>query len=350
VADENFSEIPIMDWSRWHGSATERDAFVAELIDICHNVGFFMVVNHGIESSFTTSVFDMMQDLFALPTDQKLLIDKNNSRHFRGWEKVGSEYTNNRPDMREQVDTWSEHPARDGDVDPNYLRLLGPNQWLPDEVLPGFKDLTLEWFAKLGSLADEILGALSLGLGLTEDHLRNLFGEECMSLTKFIHYPPTPAGAAGVNAHHDAGFLTVLAAGQTPGLEVQSPSGDWIPVPIVPDAFVINLGEMLQGISQNYLIATPHRVITEETRFSAGYFHGPSLHTSLAPLPLAPTFADAVASSPHHATAGFMAQAAETEAGVADMSSEYMPDTYGSQLWNYFSRSYPDVVAQHYSS
>lgn len=334
--------------SRWHGTPDEQQVFAADLIDICHNVGFFVVVNHGIEASFTTSIFNMMRDLFALPLEQKLLIDKNNSRHFRGWEKVGSEYTNNRPDMREQVDTWSEHAARDPEVQPDFLRLLGPNQWLPNDILPGFKDLTLEWFTKLGQLADEILGVIAVGLGLPEDHIRNLFGEETMSLTKFIHYPPTPAGAAGVNAHHDAGFLTVLAPGQTPGLEVQNPAGDWIPVPIVPDAFVINLGEMLQGISQNYLVATPHRVITAETRYSAGYFHGPSLHTALTPLPLDPSFAATVATSPRHAAAGFMAQADETNAGVADMGSDRKPDTYGNQLWNYFSRSYPDVVDHHY--
>jgi len=151
-----------------------------------------------------------------------------------------------------------------------------------------------------------------------------------------------------VNAHHDAGFLTVLAPGPTPGLQVQNGVGEWIPVPLVPDSFVINLGEMLQGMTGNYYVATPHRVITTETRYSAGYFHGPSPETPLTPIALDPEFAAVVANSPRHADAGFMARKDETEAGVGDMRSTHRPGVYGEQLWNYFVRSYPDLVAEHY--
>ena len=154
----------------------------------------------------------------------------------------------------------------------------------------------------------DCLAILSTGLGLPADHLSDYFGDEPMSLTKLISYPPTPAGQAGVNAHHDTGFLTVLAAGTTPGLQVENTNGAWIDVPLVPDSFVINLGEMLQAITGNYFVATPHRVITSEPRLSAGYFHGPSLDTRLDPLPLDGRFADAVAASPRHRSAGFMAR------------------------------------------
>jgi isopenicillin N synthase-like dioxygenase len=343
-----FSEIPVVDLGRWRGSPDDRAALADEVKTICHEVGFFLVVNHGVDHEFVDSIFEMMQQLFALSPEEKSLIDKRRSRHFRGWERVGAERTNNRTDIREQVDTWSETPARRPDAEPAYLRLLGPNQWLPDDVLPGFRDLTLDWFTRLGALADELMQIMSVGLGLDENHLDRLFGEERMSLSKFIHYPPTPLGDAGVNAHHDAGFLTVLAPGSTPGLEVQNGLGEWIPVPQVADSFVINLGEMLQGMTGNYFVATPHRVITTETRYSAGYFHGPSLETPLTPIGLAPEFAAAVAASPLHAGAGFMARKDETEAGVDDMSSTHRPDVYGEQLWNYFVRSYPDLVAEHY--
>ena len=96
-----------------------------------------------------------------------------------------------------------------------------------------------------------------------------------MSLTKLIRYPATPAGAAGVNAHHDTGFLTVLAPGSTPGLEVQYADGCWVPVRPAPGAFVVNLGEMLQGMTGNYFVATAHRVITREERYSMGLFSWP---------------------------------------------------------------------------
>ena len=140
----------------------------------------------------------------------------------------------------------------------------------------------------------------------------------------------------------------MLAPGPTPGLQVQNQAGDWIDVPAIADTFVINLGEIMQSITGNYLVATPHRVITTSERFSAGYFHGPSLSTSLAPLDLAPRFGEAVAASPYHLDAGFMPTKTEADAGLAAMHSGYQPNTYGEQLWNYFSRSYPQQMALHH--
>ena len=175
-----------------------------------------------------------------------------------------------------------------------------------------------------------------------------IFKDEPMSLVKLIHYPPTPANSAGVNAHHDTGFLTVLAPGVTPGLEVENADGKWIAVPQIPGALVINLGEMLQAMTCNYFVATPHRVITREERYSVGYFHGPNLDTELTPLPLSEALLKAVETSPRHKKAGFMALKEETEAGVSDMASSHKPEVYGEQVWNYFVRSYPDVVKLHY--
>ena len=181
--------------------------------------------NHGVGQDLIDSVFSLSRTFFRLPLDQKLLIDKRNSRHFRGWEPEGAESTNNRPDLREQIDLWSEHPARAPGVLPAYLRLLGPNQWLPEDVLPGFRLALGQWFADVGGLADELMALLARGLALPDDHFEKLFGTERMSFTKLIRYPATPPGNFGVNAHHDAGFLTVLAPGETPGLEVENAAG-----------------------------------------------------------------------------------------------------------------------------
>ena len=348
VATPAFDQIPVVDLTSLFDDGPSFDRLAEELTEICHEVGFFLVTNHGVEARLTSQVFDMMHRFFALDSGDKALIDKESSRHFRGWEPVGSEYTNNRRDIREQIDIWTEWPPLASDAAPPYLRLLGPNQWLSDDVLAGHREISLEWFNRLGQLADRLLRALSVGLGLAADHLEQFFGAQPMSLAKFIHYPPTPPGGAGVNAHHDAGFLTVLAPGPTPGLQVQNPDGVWIDVPSMQDSFVINLGEMLQGVTGNYLVATPHRVISETERYSTGYFHGPSLHTPLTPLPLDQRFVDAVTASPRHGAAGFMARKQETESGVGDMASDHRPATYGEQLWNYFSRSYPDNMARHY--
>lgn len=342
-----FESIPVVQLSTSEDPATVRE-LAARLCTICHEVGFLVIEDHGISVSLIDDVFALMERFFALDDQHKQLIDKARSPRFRGWEAVGSEFTNNRVDIREQIDVWSEWPGSTSDDQRPASRLHGANQWMPEDLLPGQRELTMRWMSELGGLADRLLGLLAMGLGLDADHFLRAFGDRPMSLTKMIHYPPTPTGGAGVNAHHDTGFITLLAPGPTPGLQVLNPVGDWIDVPAMPGSLVMNLGEMLQAMTGNYFVATPHRVITASERLSAAYFHGPSLDTELTPTPMAERFRQAVAASERHRTAGFMASAEETDSGVGDMSSMSRATTYGEQLWNYFARSYPANMERHH--
>jgi isopenicillin N synthase-like dioxygenase len=192
-----------------------------------------------------------------------------------------------------------------------------------------------------------MMAAMSVGLGLPSGHLDELFGADGMSLVKLIHYPATPPGEAGVNAHHDTGFLALLVQRGVGGLQVQNQDGQWIDVPADDGEVVVNLGEMLQSMTGNYFVATTHRVVATEERYSSAYFHGPALTTALAPLPLDERFAVAVAESAHHRGAGFMARHDELLDGARGTTS-MSADTYGEQLWNYFARSYPDLMTRHH--
>ncbi|MGB3736393.1 MAG: 2-oxoglutarate and iron-dependent oxygenase domain-containing protein [Ilumatobacter sp.] len=343
-----FASIPVVDLSGIDDPA-RRGALADELCTVCHDVGFAVIDRHGVEPEVIDDVFELMDRFFALDDEAKALIDKRRSPQFRGWEAVGSEFTNNRVDVREQIDVWSEWPVAESTAGNAPSRLLGPNQWMPDDVLSDHRSVTTRWMRELGDLADRILELLATGLGLDRSYFAELFGAQPMSLTKMIHYPPTPDGGAGVNAHHDTGFLTLLAPGVTAGLQVIDPSGNWIDVPSIPGTLVMNLGEMLQAMTGNYFVATPHRVLAATDRMSAAYFHGPSLDTELSPMPMAPRFLDAVAASERHRTAGFMASAEQTATGTGDMASATHTSTYGEQLWNYFSRSYPDNMARHHA-
>jgi isopenicillin N synthase-like dioxygenase len=344
---QRFATIPTISLAPLQAGTAEREQAAQDLADVCHDVGFFYLVNHGVEQAFIDGYFAQLRAFFALPEEVKATIDKRLSPHFRGWERVGAELTDNRPDYREQLDVSTDNPPYGIDAVPPYLRLDGPNQWLPDAVLPGFRATVEEFFERMGSVADTLMEAMSIGLGLDPDHLRVLFGERPQSFVKLISYPPTPAGEAGVNAHHDAGFLTLLAQHEVGGLQAQSPDGEWIDVPPRPGTFVVNLGEMLQAMTGNYFVATTHRVIATQARLSSGYFHGPDLRTSLAPLALDDRFATAVAASPRHASAGFMARREELLDGQA-VTAGASPEIYGQQLWNYYVRSYPDNVRAHY--
>lgn len=342
-----FQEIPVVSFAEWAAPDADRTAFAERLRAICHEVGFFRLVDHGVDAAFLHDYFTALRAFFALPEHVKAQIDKIDSPWFRGWERVGAELTDNSIDHREQIDVWTELDPHPSDVVPEYLRLEGPNQWPSEDVLPGFRALVERFQAEMGVLADQLLEAMSLGLGLPADHLRGVFGERGMSLVKLIHYPPTPPGGAGVNAHHDTGFLTLLWQHGVGGLQVQNTDGQWIDVPADGDALVVNLGEMLQSMTGNYFVATTHRVITSSERYSSAYFHGPALTTALTALPLHPRFAEAVRVSPHHRDAGFMARRDELLAGSRGTSSA-SADTYGQQLWNYFTRSYPDLVRRHH--
>lgn len=344
---QSFTAIPQISWEELGNPATVGVAAAKRLTRICHEVGFFSLVDHGVDDAFLDRYFGLLEAFFALPDDVKATIDKRNSPHFRGWERVGAELTNNRPDYREQLDVSTEHAPYGIDAEPPYLRLDGPNQWLDDSVLPGFRAVVEEFFTRMGAVANELMAAMSVGLGLDADHLHHIFGERPQSFVKLISYPPTPPGEAGVNPHHDAGFLTILVQRGVGGLQAQNPDGEWIDVTPVPGAFVVNLGEMLQAMTGNYFVATTHRVIAAQPRLSSGYFHGPDLRTRLDPLPLDARFATAVAASPRHSTAGFMAKRDELLSGQSGISSSSVA-VYGQQLWNYYVRSYPDNVRAHY--
>ena len=344
---QSFSSIPELSLAGWTTPGADRAGFAEHLVAVGHEVGFFYLTDHGVDDAFLDRYFGLLESFFALPEAVKATIDKRRSPHFRGWERVGAELTDNRPDHREQLDVSTENPPYGPDADPPYLRLDGPNLWLDDEVLPGLRSAVEAFFEQMGAVATELMAAMSVGLGLPAAHLRQAFGARPLSFAKLIRYPPTPPGEAGVNPHHDAGFLTLLVQRGVGGLQARNPEGAWIDVAPRDGAFVVNLGEMLQAMTGNYIVATTHRVITTEGRLSSGYFHGPDLRTHLDPLPLAPRFAAAVAASPRHASAGFMAKREELLHGRTGIASTSAP-VYGQQLWNYYLRSYPDNVRAHY--
>lgn len=344
--DTVSSSIPSFSLASWRSSADEA-AVAEELMAMCHGVGFFYLTDHGVPQAFVDGYFELLEQFFALPEATKALIDKRQSPHFRGWERVGAELTNNRVDFREQLDLSTEHTPYPPGAEPAYLRLDGPNQWLPEHELPGFHAAIDEFFARMGAVAWELMEVMSVGLGLPRHHLRDRFGERPLSFVKLISYPRTPEGEAGVNAHNDAGFLTLLLQHGVGGLQALAPDGEWLDVEPPAGAIIVNIGEMLQAMTGNYFVACTHRVIATEPRFSSAYFHGPDLRTPLHPLPLPAHFAEAVAASPRHRGAGFMAKRDELLAGRDGIESECAP-VFGQQMWNYYVRSYPDVVEAHF--
>ncbi|MFJ8492705.1 isopenicillin N synthase family dioxygenase [Streptomyces sp. NPDC094038] len=282
--------LPVLDISRFRAPDADHDAFLAELRAAAHEVGFFYVTGHGVPAALREEVLSAARRFFALPEEQRLEIENLNSPQFRGYTRTGTEYTAGSADWREQIDIGPERAALDtGPADPDYLRLIGPNQW--PSALPELRDIVLRWQAEALRVSREVLRALAAALGQGEGYFDQWFDDEAAVHVKIVHYPPRTAEDEdqGVGAHKDYGYLALLQQDEVGGLQVQREDGTWIDAVPVPDAFVFNIGEMLEIATQGYLKATQHRVVSPQPgvhRYSIPFFLGPRLDAVVKPLNL----------------------------------------------------------------
>jgi isopenicillin N synthase-like dioxygenase len=282
--------LPLIDISRFRDASADRAAFLAELRYAAHEVGFFYVVGHGVPERLTSDIFEVARRFFALPLEQRLEIENVHSPQFRGYTRVGHEYTAGSPDWREQIDIGPERAAIVPEPgDPAWLRLIGPNQW--PEALPELRATTLAWQAEALRVSREVLRALAVSLGQDEGYFDTWFDDQAATHVKIIHYPGRPSADAdqGVGAHKDYGYLALLQQDEVGGLQVENPGGGWIDATPVPGSFVFNIGEMLEIATQGYLTATRHRVVSPRAgvdRLSVPFFLGPRLDAVVEPLTL----------------------------------------------------------------
>ncbi len=343
-------QLPVIDLKPWFsGDRQQRLELCRQIRQVCHEIGFFYVINHGIPLLASEAYLAMLKDFFALPSSIKTDIDKQRSPQFRGWEQLGSELTNNEIDHREQIDIGLERDAIP-DPDPYYMALVGPNQWPPEAALPGFRKTVSDYFSHLSGLSRQIRRMMSLALGLDELHIEQVFGENPSPYLKLIRYPQTLDGGQGVGVHKDSGFLTLLLQDENPGLEAQANDDTWYPVDPIPGSLVVNTGELLQLVTHNYFIATPHRVVNKagRERYSSAFFYSPDLNAVLEPLPLGLDCIDQVKASPRHRSEGLMASRAEMAAGIGGMASRVRPVVFGEKYWQRWVRSYPEIARKFY--
>jgi isopenicillin N synthase-like dioxygenase len=176
-----------------------------------------------------------------------------------------------------------------GPGDPEWLRLRGPNQW--PSALPELRPVIVRWMAALEAVSLELLEAMAVALGQPADVFTDSV-TPAEVLVKVIRYL-TPDGELGdsrqgVGAHRDTGYLTFVLQHEVGGLEVER-DGSFVAVPARPDAFVVNIGEMLQLVTRGYFRATVHRVVSPPPgveRVSLAYFFNPKLEATLRPLDL----------------------------------------------------------------
>jgi isopenicillin N synthase-like dioxygenase len=335
-----MSAVPVLDLQAFTaGDSASRAQFVEDLRDAAHRVGFFYLKGYGASESQSKAVLQAARVFFGLSDAQKQSLHMANSPHFRGYTAAGDEITRGERDWREQLDVGAERPPL-GDVatlQPAWARLQGPNQW--PAPLPAFKPLILDWQNTLTLAAQQLLQALALALGQSVHYFNAPFAETPVQHLKIIRYPGRTADQSdqGVGAHKDSGCLTLLLQDTQAGLQVLEREGPgearWIDVPPLEGTVVINLGEVLEILTQGYLRATTHRVVSPRTgnsRLSVAFFLSPRLDAELQQVPLPP------------------ALAARARGVDTDPRNPLIPHT-GSNLLKGRLRSHPEVARRFYA-
>ncbi|MBU2884589.1 isopenicillin N synthase family oxygenase [Gilvimarinus agarilyticus] len=275
-----FTALPSVDIAGlFSADSQERQKVANELGDAARDVGFLYITGHGVAPEIRQRLIDRAQEYFARPLDEKMRFYIGQSENHSGYVPEGEEKLGNgAPDFKEAYDVNYDYLSEQG-----RHPMLGPNQW-PDA--PGFKEDVQAYYRAALKVADTLFRGFALALGLEEDALsRNV--NHPPSQLRMIHYPfnaEAPSDRPGIGAHTDYECFTILLP-TAPGLEVINGAGEWIDVPLQDDAFVINIGDMLEVLSNGQFVATSHRVRkVKEERYSFPLFCACDYETEIAPI------------------------------------------------------------------
>ena len=290
------TEIPVLDVAAYlAGEPGALEAAAAELRFALENIGFFYLAGHGVPQELLDRIFAETKRFHALPLDEKMKLRLNRSNNgympLRGHAQRHTTLNKTPPKPNENESFFAKRERDPNDPDVIAGKdLRDPNQW-PDN-LPGFKETVLEYQDVMRRLVHRLLPVYARALDLPADYFAPFFHKGGEVTVRMIHYPPaTPEQVAddvfGTAAHTDRNMLTILAQGDTPGLQIMLPDGTWIPAPILPGAFVVNSGDTLRRWSNDRFLSTPHRVlnVSGRDRYSVPFFVSPEYDTVLECLP-----------------------------------------------------------------
>ena len=280
-----MSQIPTLDIRRFE---TDCAAFVAELGAAYREWGFCGIRGHGISDALIQGAYQSAKDFFALPDEVKRHYHLKGTGGARGYTPFGIETAKDSqyPDLKE---FW--HVGREIPSDSPYAEIMTPNLW-PSEV-PEFKQNMYGLYTALDALGSTVLSALALHIGLSENYFADKT-DNGNSILRPIHYPEItnpdiPNVRAG--AHEDINFITLLVGASAAGLEVLSRNNEWVPFTSDADTIVVNIGDMLQRLSNHVYPSTTHRVVNpmgegaRKPRYSIPYFLHPNPDFLIKTLP-----------------------------------------------------------------
>ncbi|GJZ82924.1 1-aminocyclopropane-1-carboxylate oxidase homolog 1-like protein [Tanacetum coccineum] len=253
-------DIPLIDLA-----STNRALIVERIRTASENLGFFQVVNHGIPISIMNEMLQGVRRFHEQDDEvKKQFYTRDASKAFV--------YNSN-------FDLYSSPAAYWRD---SFFSFMAPNPPKPEELPVICRDIQIEYSSRVLKLGELLFGFISEALGLETNYLGDM---ECDKGLAFVghFYPacPQPELTMGATKHTDSGFLTVLLQDDIRGLEILH-ENEWIDVPRIPGALVINIGDLLQMISNDKLRSVEHRVVANEKgpRVSVACFFSTSLQPS----------------------------------------------------------------------
>ncbi len=282
------AQLPVIDISslRSNHDPVAMSKTAGYIRHACTEVGFFYIVGHGVSEDLQKRLEELSRFFFALPEAEKLKIEMNlGGKALRGYFPVGGELTSGKPDLKEGIYFGTE--LDDGhQAVLNQIPLHGKNLFpaTPREL----KEIVLEYMDELTEVGHAVMRGIALSLGLTSDHFQSTITADPFILFRIFHYPAAPIGKEswGVGEHTDYGLLTILKQDATGGLQVRSGT-EWIDAPPIENAFVCNIGDMLDRMTGGLYVSTPHRVlnISGKNRVSFPLFFDPDFNMTIDPLP-----------------------------------------------------------------
>ena len=278
--------IPVVDLNDFvKGNAVQKQAFVNELGKAYEDVGFVAVKNHGISEGLIRELYQQIQQFFSLPAAVKLQYEKPELAGQRGYTSFGREHAKGfeAPDLKE----FFQFGQTVEDNDP-VKKEYPENITVPE--IPQFTPTLLKAYKAFEQSGKALLQAIALYLGLNENYF-DAYVHNGNSILRLIHYPPItqePKSAIRAEQHEDINLITLLVGASADGLQILTRQNEWVGVTSLPEQIVVNVGDMLQRLTNNRLRSTTHRVVNPPrelwgtSRYSIPFFLHPKSSMSLA--------------------------------------------------------------------
>jgi len=292
MAELLYDAIPSLDLADFTSGDPDRKAtFVKQLGEAYNSIGFVAIRNHYLTDELSAKLYSTIKKFYAQPDQVKQKYEIPGLAGQRGYIGKGKEHAKGRNtgDLKEFYHVGQEV------LDNDPIKKEYPDNVWPTE-LSEFKEVALEVYKRLEKTGVQMLRAIALYLNLPENYFDDKV-HHGNSILRPIHYFPiedpdsVPADAVRAAEHGDINLITLLMGASADGLQVLRRDGKWIPITALPEQLVVNVGDMLERLTNKKLKSTIHRVVNpprhlmNTPRYSIPFFMHPRSEMNLAALP-----------------------------------------------------------------